>query len=309
MVLRVVFMGTPEFAVPSLQALISSEHKVIAVYSQPPRPAGRGHKERPSPVHALAASQHIPVYTPTSLRDDAEQVRFASLGADIAVVAAYGLLLPRPVLKAYPLGCINVHPSALPRWRGAAPIQRTLMAGDTRTSCCIMQMDEGLDTGDILLEKPFPLPADITAGELHDEMAALGAGMVLDALKGLEEETLMPRAQPMESGATYAKKIAKEEARIDWSRPVQEVYNHIRGLSPYPGATTAFGEETLKILRADISTGTHARAPGTVTDDALTIACPGGYIRPTIVQRAGKAAMETEALLRGFAIPAGSVLS
>jgi methionyl-tRNA formyltransferase len=300
---RLIFMGTPHFALPTLQHLVDAGQQVVAVYTQPPRPTGRGHKLQPSPVHQLAESHGIPVHTPKSLKSGEEQKIFADYKADAAIVAAYGLLLPPAILQAARLGCINVHPSKLPRWRGAAPLQRQIMAGDTETAMTIMQMNEGLDTGDILLQKPFPLSDEITVGELHDHMAKIAGPMVIEALEGLALGTLTPQKQE-DAHATYAPKIDKAEALIDWHKPAREVLRHIHGLSPYPAAHCSLQGEVLKILKAVIVN--QSGKPGTVLDDQLTLACGEQAIRPVSVQRAGKKPMDTASLLRGFAIPAGT---
>ena len=301
--MRLVFMGTPDFAVAVLAALVAAGHEIACVYSQPPRPAGRGKQDRPNPTHLFAESRGIPVRTPKSLRNAESQAEFAALDAEVAVVAAYGLILPRPILEAPTRGCLNVHGSLLPRWRGAAPIQRAIMAGDSETGITIMQMDEGLDTGAMLLRRALPIGDDETAGSLHDRLAVLGAGMMVEALARLE--SLSPEPQPAE-GVTYAAKIAKDEARIDWSRPAAELHNHIRGLSPFPGAWFEQGGERFKLLETRLAEG--AGPPGTLLDDRLTVACGEGAIRAVTVQRAGKAPMAVEALLRGYALPKGTVL-
>lgn len=303
--MRLIFMGTPAFAVPTLQALIGSRHAVIAAYSQPPRPAGRGQKLTPSPVHQLAEQHGIPVLTPTSLKSAEVQEAFCAHAADAAIVAAYGLLLPKPILDAPRLGCINLHPSDLPRWRGAAPIQRTIMAGDRQTALCIMQMDEGLDTGDVLLRQPVTLPEGITAGEWHDRAATESATLLLQALDAVEAGTAHPQKQSAE-GVTYAHKISKDEARIDWSLPAERLRHHIHGLSPFPGAYFERGGERWKVLRAEGAEG--AGAPGTLLDDRLCVACGEGALRLTLLQRQGKAAMSAEELLRGYPMPAGERL-
>lgn len=287
--MRITFMGTPEFAVPTLQALIDSpDHDVVAVYSQPPRPSGRGMRETPSPVHQLAEKHSIPVFTPTSLKSPETQAIFTAHMADIAVVAAYGLLLPQAILDAYPHGCLNIHPSDLPRWRGAAPIQRTIMAGDTLSAMCIMQMNAGLDTGDVLLRQPVRVNDDMTAGELHDKMAALGAECLLKTLE------LHGRLEPVvqsEDGITYAHKISKDEAMIDWSRSSTDILNHIRGLNPYPAAQCEVAGEIVKVFAAEI---TSAAAP-------LSFMCGDGkHLRITELQRAGKKRMSAEDALRGW---------
>lgn len=305
--LKVIFMGTPEFAVPTLAALIYSPHEVCAVYTQPPRPAHRGKKETPSPVHRLALAHGLSVFTPQSLKGKDVQQEFAALGADVAVVAAYGLLLPKAILHACRFGCINVHPSRLPRWRGAAPIQRTVMAGDKETSVCIMQMEEGLDTGDILLEVNYPVSVDMTAGELHDLLAKEAGPIVLETLERMTEDTLSPVRQS-EEGVTYAKKILKEEARLDWSQPAQALYHHIRGLSPHPGAFFDNQGERIKVLQAAYAEGLAGKPAGTVLDDQLTIQCGTGTLCPTLLQRAGKKPMSCAEMLRGYSIPVGTVL-
>lgn len=299
--MKIIFMGTPDFAVPTLAALIASEHHVIAAYSQPPRPAGRGHKLQPSPVQLLAESHDIPVYHPVLLKGEAEQHAFQSLDADIAVVAAYGLLLPPPILSGTRLGCINVHPSNLPRWRGAAPIQRTIMAGDSTTAMCIMQMDVGLDTGDVLLKRSVAIPPEWNAGDLHDHMAQLGADMILETLAQIDMLTPQPQSA---DGVTYAHKITKEQLRINWSLSARDVLNHIRGLAPYPAATAMLDDEPLKITQATLANG--AGTAGTALDDTLTIACGSGAIRITELQRAGKKRMSADELLRGLAIEKGT---
>ncbi len=306
MTLRLAFMGTPDFSVPALSALIEAGHEIVAVYSQPPRPTGRGHHTRPSPVQKLAESRGIPVRTPRTLRDAAAQADFAALGLDVAVVAAYGLILPAPILTATRLGCVNIHASLLPRWRGAAPIQRALLAGDTETGITIMAMDEGLDTGGMILSDAVAMGPETTASDLHDRLAALGAALIEPALAGLADGTLAPSPQP-ETGATYAKKIDRSDAELTW-QDAAHVDRQIRALNPWPGTAFDFAGERIRILAA-------ARLPaatgpaGTVIDDRLTIACAeGGAIRPTRVQRPGRAAMETEAMLRGLPVPAGSQL-
>lgn len=308
MPLKIVFMGTPEFSVPALEAIVAAGHHVVAVYSQPPRPAGRGMAERPSPVHAKAASLGIPVHTPRSLKDSEAQSRFKDLGADAAVVIAYGLILPSAVLSAPRLGCFNVHASALPRWRGAAPIQRAIMAGDTETAVMVMRMEEGLDTGPVGLTAKIPIGPDVTAGELHDTLSFRGAGLIVEALGQLEDGTFVPVPQPGE-GVTYAAKIDKKESRIDFSKPAIEVHNLIRGLSPFPGAwfeaTPPGGQpERIKVLRTALIEGRGQ--PGEAVDDKLAIACGEGAVRLVEVQRAGKRAMTADELLRGFTIPRGT---
>jgi methionyl-tRNA formyltransferase len=300
--MRIVFMGTPDFAVPTLTEIVSAGHEVVAVYTRAPRPAGRGQAERKSPVHLAAEGFGLPVLTPRSLRGDAEQIVFAAHEADLAIVVAYGLILPAPILAAPALGCLNLHGSLLPRWRGAAPIQRAIMAGDTRTGVMVMQMDEGLDTGPVGLGEEMPIGPDETAGELHDKMMLIGADLMGRALAAIERSSLHFAPQP-EAGVTYAKKIEKSETRIDWSLPAMAVHNHIRGLSPFPGAwfeiETAAGPVRVKALRTTIAAGQGA--PGTVlADPGLVIACGEGAVRLVSVQREGRAAMDADAFLRGF---------
>lgn len=310
MSLNIVFMGTPDFSVPALEAIHAAGHDVLAVYSQPPRPAGRGMAERPSPVHAKAAALGIPVRTPRALRDADQQTLFADLRADAAVVIAYGLILPMPILAAPRLGCFNVHASALPRWRGAAPIQRAIMAGDTETAVMVMRMEEGLDTGPVGMTKRVPIGPDMTAGELHDVLASRGAELIVRALAALENGTFVPVPQP-DGGVTYAAKIDKKEAEIDFARPAAEVHNHIRGLSPFPGAWFEAAPpggkpERIKVLRSTLGDGRGQ--PGEVLDDRLTIACGEGAVRLVEIQRAGKRAMTSEEFLRGFTLPRGTRL-
>lgn len=303
----IIFMGTPEFAVYALETLIASPHRVVAVYTQPPRPAGRGQKEQPSPVQKLAEMHHIPVCSPLSLKTPEIQAEFAAWKADVAVVAAYGLILPEAILRANKFGCINIHPSLLPRWRGAAPIQRAVLAGDRETGVAIMQMDKGLDTGDILRMETLPLPDGMTAGELHDNLAKQGASLLLKVLDGLENGNINPQKQSAD-GVTYAEKIRKEEAKINWNRSASEVLNLICGLSPWPGAYMEYKGERIKILKAETISTNNRLHPGTVLDDNFTVACTGGAIRPLLVQRAGRGAIDTASLLRGFPIPKGTKL-
>ena len=304
--MRVVFMGTPAFAATALAAIADAGHDVACAYSQPPRPAGRGHRETRSDVHELAAARGIPVRTPARLRDPAEHAAFAALDADIAVVAAYGLILPRPVLDAPRHGCINIHASLLPRWRGAAPIQRAILAGDRETGVCIMRMEEGLDTGPVLLREAVPIGEETTAGALHDALAALGARLVVEALRGVAAGTLRAEPQP-EAGVTYASKIAKEEARLGWTRPATELARAVRGFNPFPGAFFELGGERIRVLAARAEPGSGE--PGTALDDALLVACGEGALRALVVQRAGRAAMDAADFLRGRAVPAGTRLS
>lgn len=292
--MNIVFMGTPDFAVPALRALAES-HRILAAYSQPPRPAGRGQAPRPTPVAAEAAARGIEVRTPVSLRDPSAQADFAALKADVAVVLAYGLILPQAVLDAPAQGCLNIHASLLPRWRGAAPIHRAILNGDTETGVCIMRMEAGLDTGPVLLREAIPItPAD-TTGDLHDRLSALGARMIVDALK--TRPTATP--QPAE-GITYASKIDKAEARIDWTQPAAVVDRQIRGLSPFPGAWCEVAGERVKLLRSRVAAGQGA--PGQVLHD-FTIACGSGAVEVIEAQRAGKRPMPASEVLKGFALP------
>jgi len=310
--LRVVFMGTPDFAVPTLRALTDA-HDVVCVYCQPPRPAGRGKREQPSPVHRVAEDLGLPVRHPARLKDPADQAAFADLAADVAVVAAYGLILPRPILDAPRLGCLNVHASLLPRWRGAAPIQRAIMAGDAETGITIMRMEAGLDTGPMLLAGSMHITPETTAGTLHDALAALGAPLLLRALAGWANGTITARPQP-EAGVTTAAKIDKAESRIDWARPAMDLDRHIRGLTPFPGAFfthgAAEGGDRVKVLACTPLVEGHAEAqPGTVLDGAPAVACGGGTaLRLRVLQRAGKGPLEADAFLRGHPLPPGTIL-
>ncbi|SHI84806.1 methionyl-tRNA formyltransferase [Wenxinia saemankumensis] len=294
--MRIVFMGTPDFSVPVLDA-VAAQHKVICAYTQPPRPAGRGQKPRPSPVQARAEALGIEVRHPATLKGEEDRAAFAALGADVAVVVAYGLILPRPVLDAPRHGCLNVHASLLPRWRGAAPIHRAVMAGDPETGICIMRMEAGLDTGPVLSRVTTPIGAEETTGDLHDRLSGIGAAAMVDVLMHLP--SLVPQPQP-EEGVTYAAKIDKAEARIDWTRPAGEVSALIRGLSPFPGAWTMAGEERIRLLRCRVVEGTGA--PGAVLG-GFTIACGSGAVEITEVQRAGKRAMQATEALRGRPLP------
>ena len=301
--MRIAFMGTPEFAVPTLDALIAAGHELAAVYSQPPRPAGRGKALAPSPVQRRAEAAGIEIRTPVTLRDPAEQDRFAALGLDVAVVAAYGLILPEPILQAPKRGCLNVHASLLPRWRGAAPIQRAILAGDSRTGVTIMQMERGLDTGPMLAA----WPADVdrkTAGELSAELATIGADLMASVLDKIDNVGRMPQR---EERATYAPKIEKHEARLDFSKSAEEVERQVRAFNPVPGAWFEFGGERIKLLAAEISE--LSGEPGTVLDHGLAIACGNGSLVPTLIQRAGRAPITPDALLRGFVIPVGAKLA
>lgn len=300
--MRIIFMGTPDFSVAALMRL-HAEHDIVAVYTQPPRPAGRGQQARPSPVQAFAEKNGLQVRTPKSLKSLEVQAEFAEWKADAAVVAAYGLILPQAVLDAPRLGCVNIHASLLPRWRGAAPIQRAIMAGDEMSGVTIMQMDAGLDTGAILMVEKTPIDAATTAGMLHDRLAEIGSVLVLKALAGLAEGTLSAVPQPAD-GVTYAAKIEKAEARIQFDRPAFEVLRHIHGLSPVPGAWFAHEVERIKVLNAEL--GSAQGPAGTLLDDDLTIACSEGSVRALTVQRAGKAPADAAAFLRGYALLKGT---
>jgi methionyl-tRNA formyltransferase len=305
--LRLAFMGTPDFAVPALRALIGGGHEVAAVYTQPPREAGRGQKPRPSPVHAAALDHGIPVRTPASLKATAEHTAFAALGLDAAVVVAYGLLLPTPILAAARLGCLNIHASLLPRWRGAAPIQRALMAGDTETGITVMQMDAGLDTGPMLLQERIPITPEDDAGMLHDKLASLGADLILRALAGVATGALTAQAQPS-AGITYAAKIRPGEERLDWNRSAAELARQVRALSPKPGAWLAMDGDRIKALATEVIPETFHVRPGTVLDERLAIACGNEALRIVRIQRPGRAPMSAAEFLRGYRVPPGTVL-
>lgn len=299
--MRIIFMGSPDFAVPALNALVEAGHDVVAVYCQPPRPAGRGKSDRKTAVHERAVELGLDVRTPRTLRDAEEQAKFASLDADLAVVAAYGLILPRPILEAPRLGCVNIHASLLPRWRGAAPIQRAILAGDKVSGVTIMQMDVGLDTGPMLLTRELGLDRK-NAGQVTEKLSILGASALLEWLN----DPTSPRPQP-EDGATYAPKIDKAEARIDWSKPADEIELQIRAFAPWPGAWFEANGERIKLLEARAGHDAAGK-PGEVLDDCLNIAAGSGYVRPLRVQRAGRSSMTVDELLRGFAIPKGTIL-
>ncbi|RWR46772.1 methionyl-tRNA formyltransferase [Sinirhodobacter ferrireducens] len=294
--MRVVFMGTPEFSVPVLAAL-AAHHEVVAVYSQPPRPAGRGKKDRPTPVHMKALELGLPVRTPLNFRAEEDRTAFAALDADVAVVVAYGLILPQALLDAPRHGCLNIHASLLPRWRGAAPIHRAIMAGDAETGLCIMQMEAGLDTGPVLLRATTPIGATETTGALHDRLSEMAAALILEALDRLD--TLTPEPQP-EAGVTYAAKIDKAEARIDWTRPAADLVRQVNGLSPFPGAWCLAGEERLKLLRAAPAPGNGT--PGQVLG-GFTVACGTGALEVLEAQREGKRPMPAAEVLKGLPLP------
>lgn len=300
--MRIIFMGSPEFSVPVLDALVAAGHQIAAVYCQPPRPAGRGKKHRPTPVQARAEALGFEVRHPKSLKAEAEQAEFAALNADIAVVVAYGLILPQAVLDAPARGCLNIHASLLPRWRGAAPIHRAILAGDAETGICIMQMEAGLDTGAVLLRQKTPIGAEETTAQLHDRLSAIGAGAIVTALDQLN--SLTPEIQPDE-GVTYASKIDKSEARIDWTLPAEIIDRQIRGLSPFPGAWTTYQGKRLKLLHSRLVEG--AGAPGEVLN-GLTLACGSGAVQVAQVQVEGRGRQDAESFLRGTPIPAGHIL-
>jgi methionyl-tRNA formyltransferase len=303
--MRIVFMGTPDFAVAALDA-VRAHHDIVAVYTQPPRPAGRGQQDRPSPVQLFAERHGYPAFSPKSLKKPEVQAAFADLRADVAVVAAYGLILPQAVLDMPRFGCLNIHASLLPRWRGAAPIQRAIMAGDSATGVTIMQMDAGLDTGAMLLKGEVPITDATTAQSLHDDLALLGGKLIVEALEKLENGTLPATPQPAE-GILIAAKIDKAEAHIDFNRSAQNVLRHIHGLSPFPGAWFAHGSERIKVLKAELAPG--GGVPGAALDDHLTIACAEGAVRLVTVQRAGKSPMSADVFLRGYALPKASRLA
>lgn len=301
--MRLCFMGTPDFSVPILAALLDAGHDVVCVYSQPPRPAGRGHKEQLTPVHAFAQSKGIEVRTPKNLKDEADRQAFRDLDLDMAVVAAYGLILPKAVLDAPRLGCLNVHASLLPRWRGAAPIQRAILAGDAETGVTIMQMDVGLDTGDMLLVDKVAITPQTNAAVLHDQLAEMGARLIVEAVAGYDR---LPHVKQPEDGVTYAAKLSKDEGRLDWTRPAAELDRQVRGLTPWPGVWCELNGERLKVLAAEPVAGSGA--PGTALDETLCIACGDGALRLLRVQRPGKGPMAAAELLRGYAVPKGTVL-
>ncbi|NPD14547.1 methionyl-tRNA formyltransferase [Xinfangfangia sp. D13-10-4-6] len=294
--MRVIFMGTPEFSVPVLEAL-HAQHEVVGVWSQPPRAAGRGKALRKTPVHTRAEALGLTVYTPEKLRSPEDQAAFAALQADVAVVVAYGLILPQTVLDMPAHGCLNIHASLLPRWRGAAPIHRAIMAGDAETGICIMQMEAGLDTGPVLMRQATAIGADEITAELHDRLSVMGAELIISALAQLDQ--LVAQSQP-EAGVTYAAKIDKSEARIDWSQPATVVDRQIRGLSPFPGAWTLIGDERVKLLRSRLAAG--AGLPGQVLG-GFTIACGEGAVEVLLAQREGKKPMAADEVMRGLALP------
>jgi methionyl-tRNA formyltransferase len=301
-------MGTPPFAATVLDALIAAAHHLLAVYTQPPRPAGRGHRPQPTPVQLLAERCDLPVRCPRHLRDEQVQAEFAALGAEAAVVAAYGLILPARMLTAPRLGCLNVHASLLPRWRGAAPIQRALLAGDAATGITIMQMEQGLDTGPILMQQALPISPDATAARLAEALAELGGELILKVLDEAEYDRLRPRPQPSE-GVTYAPKLSRAEGRLDWRRPAPELERQVRAFDPWPGAFFEIRDEQIRVLAATVLPGAPENPPGMVLDNRLTIACGSGSLQPLRLQRPGRAALDQGAFLRGFSIAPGTQLS
>ena len=305
--LRMAFMGTPGFSIPCLNEVLAGGHDVVAVYTQPPRPAGRGQSETKSPVHELAESLGLPVRTPKSLKSKDAQDDFAALDLDVAIVIAYGLILPQEILDAPKYGCINVHASLLPRWRGAAPIQRAIMAGDQETGVCTMQMDAGLDTGDVLLRASTPITPTMTSGVLHDTLSQLGADLLRETLNQLVTGDLSATPQPQD-GVTYADKIDKSEARIDWSKPADEVSCLIRGLSPFPGAWFELpgGKKPIRIKALNAAVTEMSGPAGTALTDDLVIACGDKSVQITSLQREGKKTATRESFLRGLAVPKGT---
>jgi methionyl-tRNA formyltransferase len=300
--MRLAFMGSPDFAVPALRALHGAGHEIAAVYCQPPRPAGRGQKETPCPVHRAALALGLPVRTPARVRKDAaEHAAFAALALDVAVVAGYGLILPKPMLEAPRRGCLNIHASLLPRWRGAAPIQAAILAGDAESGVTIMQMEEGLDTGPMLLKGAVPIGPRTTTPELHDALAPLGAGLILRALA--EAPPPVPQA---EAGVTYAAKLTKEDGRLDWAQEAAALDRRVRALNPWPGTVFQHGGETIRVLAAEPAAG--GGTPGTVLDEAATIACGSGALRLLRLQRPGRGPLPAADFLRGFSLPPGTLL-
>ena len=303
--LRIAFMGTPDFAVAALRALYEAGHTIVAVYCQPPKPAGRGQQVQKTPVHVAAEALGIEVRTPKSLRDAAEQEKFAALKLDVAVVAAYGLILPQAILSAPAHGCLNIHGSLLPRWRGAAPIQRAMLAGDNETGITIMQMDAGLDTGTMLLKGSVAITEETTAQGLHDALAEMGGRLIVKALEDLAAGKLTPVAQPDE-GATYAKKLSREEGKIDWAMPAREIARQMRALNPWPGCFFTLSGETVKLLAARVVD--RAGEAGVLLDEDFTVGCGEQALRLESVQRPGKKATDGASLLRGLRLPVGTRL-
>ncbi|OUS12072.1 methionyl-tRNA formyltransferase [Rhodospirillales bacterium 47_12_T64] len=302
--LRIAFMGTPDFSVPCLTALADAGHEVVAVYSQPPRPAGRGQKEKLSPVHAFAVDKGWPVHTPKTFRDRAVQDVFRSHEVDVAVVVAYGLILPTEALVAPGMGCVNVHASLLPRWRGAAPIQRAIEAGDLESGVCIMQMVEELDAGDVILEGRVPLTEQTTASILHDELSSLGGKLICEALEGLGDGSLVPSPQP-EEGITYAKKLTRDESELDWSQPAEELERKVRALTPWPGVHFTYLGDWFKVQETVLVSHEGKTKPGTLLDDNILVACGKDALRIERLQRPGKGSMDAKAFLNGYPLAKG----
>ncbi len=307
--MRLVFMGSPDFSVPVLAALLEAGHDIACVYTQPPRPAGRGQKQRLSPVHAYAEARGLTVSTPESLKSDEDQAEFLALNADAGVVVAYGLMLPAAVFDGPRLGCLNVHASLLPRWRGAAPIQRAILAGDAETGVSIMKIDDGLDTGAVLMSEKIPISRRTTSQDLHDALADMGARLMLEALEGIAGGTLRPTPQD-EYGVTYAAKLSRDKGWLDWRLPAADLERQVRALNPWPGVWFDYGSERIKVLAAvtEDGAGDSAPSPGVTVDDMLGVACGSGVLRLMCVCRAGKSPQDAAAFLRGFPIPAGTLL-
>lgn len=303
----IVFMGTPDFAVPTLKVLFEAGYPIKTVYSQPPRPVGRGHKVQLSPVHHFTLEHHLKVLTPSSLRYPESQKEFAELQADFAVVVAYGLILPKEILAATTYGCINVHASLLPRWRGAAPIQRAILAGDQKTGVTIMQMDEGLDTGPMILQEEINLTSETTGQSLHDKLANLGADLILPALEGLLTGRIIPQPQP-QKGVTYAAKLTKEEAFLDWRKPAQQLERQVRAFMTWPGSCFVWEGEKIKVLQASYESFSFSSQPGEVIDSDLLVACAHGALRLIELQRPGKSALKARDFLNGMPLPKGTQL-
>jgi len=304
---RLAFMGTPDFAAHILKALLKTKYQIVAVYTQPPRPMGRGYKVTPSPVHELAIAENLPVFTPESLKPGGVQGQWVDLDLDAAVVAAYGLILPKTILDAPRLGCLNVHASLLPRWRGAAPIQRAILSGDRETGVTIMKMDQGLDTGNILLMKKVAINDKTTTPELLNALTHVGAEALLEAVPLYLSGKLSPTPQPRE-GVTYANKLGKKEGYLDWRLPASELERKVRALNPWPGTWFEIGSDRIKVLKAEMVPGNFPHPPGTVVDDKLTIVCGEGAFRPLWLQKVGKAALPAEAFLRGYELPSRQLL-
>ena len=307
MPLRLAFMGTPDFAVPALKALIVSGHEIACVYSRPPKPKGRGHEVQKSPVHEAAEQAGLVVRTPKTLRSDEAAAEFAALNLDLAIVAAYGLILPKSILDAPKLGCLNLHGSLLPRWRGAAPIQRSILAGDSETGICLMAMEEGLDTGGVYARAALPITPGTTASSLHDDLSELAARLLMDNLDAFAAGALSLVPQPSE-GVTYAAKLEKAEAQIDWSKPAREIERQVRAFTPWPAAICTIGAEAVKVLKAEVVAGASG-PPGTLLDDHFTIACGQEALRMLTVQRPGRGPVEGAACLRGLSLKPGAKLA